>query len=173
MSSLYSLLDHVSGLPAKTVKATTHRLHLDFSRPRERNVATKPTKFLISDPSLLSTRGSNPYLGRASAMRNRERPLGAELNYIGVRDNDSIQRIYNFNVVFSQNHFGSNPDQVCNNCQNQTDRKFNDALFGARCHQHTVHGKEKNQYKRHTRPEKVAAGSKGFIHILSIAGETK
>ena len=173
MSSLYSLLDHVSGLPAKAVKATTHRLHLDFSRLGERDVATQPTKFLISDPSLLSTRGSNPYLGRASAMRNRQRPLGVELNYIGVRDSDGIQRIYNFDVVFSQNHFGSNPDQVCGNCQNQTDRKFKDVLSGARCNQHTVHSKEKNQYKRHTRPEKVAAGSKGFIHILSIAGETK
>ena len=173
MSSLYSLLDHVSGLPAKTVKATTHRLHLDSSRLGERNVATEPTKFLISDPSLLSTRGSNPYLGRASAVRNRQRPLGVELNYIGVRDEDGIQRIYNFNVAFLQNHFGSNPDQIRSNCQNQTDHKFKNFLFGTRCNYRTVHSEEKNQYKRHTRPEKVAAGSKGFIHILSIAGETK
>ena len=173
MNSLYSLLDHVSGLPAKTVKASTHGLHLNSSRWGERDIATQPTEFLISDPSLLSTRGGNPYLGLSSTMSDRQRPLGVELNYFGVRNNDGAQRIYNFNVGISQDHFGFNPNQVCNNCQNQADRKFKDVLFGARYNKHTVHCKEKKQYKRHTRPEKVAAGSKGFIHILSIAGEAK
>jgi len=173
VNSLNSLLDHVGGLPAKTVKTRTHRLHLDFSRLGERNVATKPPKLLVSDPSLLSTGWSDPNLGFALAMSDRQRPLGVELNYIRVWNDNSSQRIYNFDVILSQNHFRSDPDQVCNKCQNQADRKFKDVLLGTRSNKHTVGGKEKNQYKRHARPEKVAAGSKGFIHILSIAGETK
>ena len=173
MQTLNSFANHVGGLTTQTVKARTHRFHSRTLGFTCSGVSTNPTKFLISDPSLLSTRGSNPYLGRASAVRNRQRPLGVEFNYIGVRDEDGIQRIYNFDVAFLQNHFGSNPDQIRSNCQNQTDHKFKNFLFGTRCNYRTVHSEEKNQYKRHTRPEKVAAGSKGFIHILSIAGETK
>ena len=173
MNSLNSLLDHVGGLPAKTVQTSAHRLHLGFSRLGKRNVATEPTKFLISDPSLLSTRRSDPYLGLASAMSDRQRPLGVELNYIGVRNDDSAQGIYNFDVIISQNHFGFNPDQVCSSYQKQADQKFEDVLFKACSHNHTVRSKEKDQYKRHTRPSKVASRSKGFIHFTSIAGETK
>ncbi len=173
MNSLNSLLDHVSSLPARTVQTGAHRLHLGFSRLGKRDVATEPTKFLIGNPSLFSSRGSNPYLGLASAMSDRQRPLGIELNYIGVRNNDSTQGIYNFDVIISQNHFGFNPDQVSSSYQNQADQKFENVLFKACSYNHTVRSKEKDQYKRHTRPEKVAAGSKGFIHFTSIAGETK
>ena len=173
MNSFYTLLDHVSSLPARTVQTSAHRLHLNLFGLRKRDVATEPAKLFISDPSLLSTRRSDPYLGLASVMSDRQRPLGIELNYIGVRNNDSTQRIYNFDVIISQNHFGFNPDQVCSSYQNQADQKFEDVLFKACSYNHTVRSKEKDQYKRHTRPSKGAAGSKGFIHFTSIAGETK
>lgn len=173
MNPLNSLLNHVGSLPTKAVQASAHRFHLDFSRLGERDVATEPAKFLIGNPSLFSSRRSNPYLGFATAMSDRQRPLGGEFDYIGVRNHDSAQRIHNFNVVSVENHFRSNPDQVSSNGQNQANRKINEVLLGACCNHHTVHSKEKNQRKRHTRPKKVTAGSKGFIHILSIAGETK
>lgn len=173
MNSLNSLLDHVGGLPAKTVQTSAHGLHLGFSRLGKRNVATEPTKFLIGNPSLFSSRRRNPYLGLASVMSDGQRPLGIELNYVGVRNHDSTQGIYNFDVIISQNHFGFNPDQVSSSYQNQADQKFENVLFKACSYNHTVRSKEKDQYKRHTRPEKVAAGSKGFIHFTSIAGETK
>ena len=173
MNSFYTLLDHVSSLPARTVQTGAHRLHLNPLGLRKRDVATEPTKFLIGNPSLFSSRRSNPYLGLATAMSDRQRPLGVELNYIGVRNNDSAQGIYNFDVIISKNHFGFNPDQVCSNYQNQADQKFKDVLFRACSHNHTVCSKEKDQYNRHARPEKVGAGSKGFIHFTSIAGETK
>lgn len=173
MSSLHSFSDHVSGLAAKTVKASTHGLQLNSARLRERDITTKPAKFLISDPALLSTRRSNPYFGISPTMRDCQRPLCVELNYFVVRNNYAAQRIYNLKVGNSQDHFGFYPDQVHSNCQNQTDRKFKDTVFGAGCNQHTVHSKEKYQYKGDARPEKVAAGAKGFIHITIIAGETK
>lgn len=173
MNSLYAFLDHVGGLPAGTFKTSAHRLHLDASRLGKRQVATDPAKLLFSDPSLLSTRGGNPYLGLASAMSDRQRPLGVELNDIGIRNELGAKRIYDFDVVIAQNHFGSNPDHVRSSCQNKRDHKFKGFLLEACSYQHAVHSKEKKQYQRHTRPEKVAAGSKGFIHFTSIAGETK
>ena len=173
MNPSYTLLDHVSSLSAKTVQTSAHRLHLNLFGLRKRDVATEPTKFFISDPPLFSSRGSDPHLGLASVMSDRQRPLCVELNDIGVRNKDGTQGIYNFDVVISQNHFGFNPDQVCSYYQNQANQKFKDVLFKACSHNHTVRSKEKDQYKRHTRPDKVAAGSKGFIHFTSIAGETK
>ena len=173
MNSLYAFLDHVGGLPARTLKTSAHRLHLDTSRLGKRQVATDPAKFLFSDPSLLSTRWRNPYLGLATAMSDRQRPLGVEFNDIGIRNELGAKRIYHFDVLVSQNHFGSNPDQVGSSCQNKRDHKFKGFLLEACSYQHAVHSKEKKQYQRHTRPEKVAARSKGFIHSLSIAGEAK
>lgn len=173
MNSSYTLLDHVGSLPAKAVHARAHRLHLNAFGLGNRCTTRNPTKFRISNPSLFSARGSNPYLGFASAVSDCKRPLGVELNDIGVGNNDGAQGIYNFDMVTSENQFGFNPNQVGGSRQNQTDRKFKNVLSRACCNQHAVDGKEKDQYKRHTRPDKVAAGSKGFIHILSIAGETK
>lgn len=173
MSSLYSLLDHISGLPAKTVKTAAHRFHLDSSRLGEGNISTKPTKFLISNPSLLSSRGSNPYLGLAVAVNNGQSPLGVEFKNIDVSNQFGAQWVNNFNEIVSQNHLGFNPNQVCECGQKKSKSNFKNDLLDALGNQQAIYGKEKKQDKRRTRPNKVAAGAKGFIHILSIAGDAK
>ena len=173
MNSLNPLLDHVGSLPTKTMKASAHRLHFNLSGLRKRHLATEPTKFLIGNPSLFSARWSNPYLGLTSAMSDRQRPLGVKFNYIAIRYDNTFQRVYNFDMVSSQNHFWSYPDQVGSYCQNKRDRKVRDVLSGASGDNQTIDHEEQDQNQRHTGPDKVASGAKSFIHFLSIAGETK
>ena len=173
MNSLNPLLNHVGSLPAKTMKASAHRLHLDLSGLRKRHLATEPAKFLISNPTLFSTRRSNPYLGLTSAMSDRQRPLGVKFNYIAIRYDNTFKRIYNFDIVSPQNHFWSYPDQVGSYCQNKRNRKVRDVLSSAIGDNQTIDHEEKDQYQRHTGPNKVATGAKSFIHFLSIAGEAK
>ena len=85
----------------------------------------------------------------------------------------SSERIDNFDHFVSENKFGSNPYNVGNSAQNDTNYQFEDILDGVGNNKDAVSGKKNNQSKRRTGPYEITSGSKGFIHMPIITGKTK
>ena len=173
MNSLDTLSNQVSGLSANAVQTFAHRFHTAISGFREGKTAAVPTKFFISDPTLLSAGGRNPYSSLSPRMNNGKNPLRIKTNHIAVANRLGIKGVDNFDRIFSQNQFRSNPNEVCNSPENKGEHHLKEGLNGASTNPETINGKEGNQYKRGTGISKITTRPKGFIHLPSIAGERK
>lgn len=173
MRSLNSFANHVGSLTTQTVEARTHRFHSHTFGIGQWNAPTKPAKFLICNPALLSTRRGYPHSAFAPSVNDRKTPFGFEFQNIGIRNQFGFQRINNFNLVDSQNKFGFNPKNVNKNAENRAQHEVAQDLNIVADNPKAIRCKEGNQYIRSARPSKVTARSKGFIHHPSIAGERK
>ena len=173
MQTLNSFANHVGGLSAETVEARTHRFHSRVVRRSSRSVSADPTKFLLRNPFLLSARRGYPHSAFATSVNNGQAPLSFQIQYISVGNKFSLNRINNLNLVRSQDEFGFNPENVNQSAKKDTNNQISNDLQIVFNHPKTVNGEESNQYVRSTCPSKVTAGSKGFIHQPSIAGERK
>lgn len=173
MTSFHSFANHVSGLSAQTVKAGTHTFGPGVTGIREWNIASIPAKGSVSDPFTFSTCRSNPDSSFASLMNNRKSPLCIEFDDFLVGNEYPTQRIDDLNTVVSQNELWSNPEQVRQSCESQTAKEFEKSLKAA-CENHQAIGsKEREQDQRGSRPDVITSGAKDFIHMPSIAGESK
>ena len=173
MRSLHSLSDHVGGLSAQTVETGAHGFFspvLGFGRGKTTGV---PTKLFLGYPSLLTTSWSNPHSGCSTTMNDRKTPLSFQFQDIAIGNQFSSERVNNLNYIFSQDKFRSDPEKVSRCAQNNAHANFEGRLNKIGNHDNTVDAKEGDQDKGNTGPRKIASRSKSFIHISSIAGETR
>ena len=173
MQSLNSFANHVGGLTTQTVEARTHRFHSRTLGISEWNIPTKPSELFISDPALLSARRSHPHSALTASVNNRKTPFGFKIQNIGVRNQFGSQRINNFNYITSQHKFWSQPEDVNKSNESGAKRQFRNRLTGAFRYPEAIYTKKSDQKNGSTSPSEVTAGSKGFIHHPSIAGERK
>jgi len=173
MSSFNTLTNYVCSLTANAVKAVTHRFHFGSSGFGKRQTVSVPAKFFISDPALLSARGSNPDFGSPPLVNDRQNPLGLEINDISVFDQLASKWVDDFNEIIAQNHFGFDPNKMDQSRENECENGFENLLSGFFNHQETIGHEENEQYQRTACPDEVVSGSKSFIHNLSIAGDRK
>ena len=173
MQSLNSFANHVCGLTTQTVEARTHRFHSRTFGITQRNVTAKPSKLLICNPALLSASGGYPHSALAASVNDRKTPLGFKIQNIGVRNQFGSQRINNLNHVTAQHKFWSQPEDVNHSNESGAQRQFENRLTGALRYPETICSKKSDQNNGRTSPSEVTAGSKGFIHHPSIAGERK
>ena len=173
MNSLHSFANHVSGLSAQTVKAGTHVFGPGVPRIRKWDGASIPAKRSISDPFTFSTCRSYPDSSFASLMSNCKSTLGVEFKNFFVRNSFGSQGINDLNEVISQDKLWFNPEQVRQSCESQTANELEESLKAA-CENHQAIGsEEREQDQRGTRPDVITSGAKDFIHIPSIAGDSK
>jgi len=173
MKSFNSLSNEVSSLSTETIETRTHSFSSGVSRFGKWNSFAIPTVSGIGYPSTLSASRSNPNASLPVAMDDCERPLGLKIKHIAVRNQNLFKRIYHLNNIFSKDELGSNPDYVSNPTQCETNSQLENVLHGIGNDHEAISGEEKNKYERGTRPYKIASGSKGFRHMLSIAGDRK
>ena len=173
MRSLNSFANHVGSLATQTVETGTHRSHCLIFGCTGRSVSANPTKLLLRNPALLSTGRGYPDSARTTSVNNSQAPLSFQLKHIAVGNQLSSKWINDFDYIVSQNEFGFNPKKVNNNTENEAERQITGDLKIVAHNPKTVHGKKDNKQVSSTGPSKVAFRSKGFIHVLSIAGETK
>ena len=173
MQTLNSFANHVGGLTTQTVEARTHRFHSRILGIGQWNAPAKPAKFLICNPALLSAGRGYPNSARTTSVNDSQTPLGFQFKHIAVGNQLSSKWINDFDYIVSQNEFGFNPKKVNNNAENEAERQITGYLKIVAHNPKTVHGKKDNKQVSSTGPSKVAFGSKSFIHVLSIAGETK
>ena len=173
MQSLNSFANHVGSLTTQTVEARTHRFGSRAFGITYGHVSAKVSKFLFSNPSLLSTGRGYPHSAFATSVNNSQAPFGFQVKNVAIGNHFSSKRINDFNHIDSQNEFGFNPKNVNKRTENDTQQQVAHALNAATSNPQAVGGKECNQYISSRRPSEVTAGPKGFIHNLSIAGERK
>lgn len=173
MSSLNSFSNQVSGLTANAVQTLTHRFHTSHSGFGERKSATVPTKFFISNPSLLSTGRRHPNSSSALYMNNRQNPFRFEVKNIAIFDQLGFEGIYNLNQVFSQNKFGLNPNKVDNCEKKQRDNNLERVLVGVIHNPKTVGYEENDKNDRTACPNEITPWPESFSHNPSIAGDGK
>ncbi len=173
MRSLNSFANHVGSLSTQTVETRAHRSHSLIFGCTGGSVSANPTKLLLSNPALLSTGRGYPNSARATSVNDSQAPLSFQLKHIAVGNQLSSKWINDFDYIVSQNKFGFNPKKVNNNAENEAERQITGNLKIVAHNPKTVHGKKDNKQVSSTGPSKVAFRSKSFIHVLSIAGETK
>ena len=173
MQSLHSFANHVCGLTTQTVEAGTHRFHSGGFGATHRHTSAKPSKFLIGYPALLSARRGYPNSAFAANVNDRKTPFGFKIQNIGIRNQFGSKRINNFNHIIAQNKFWSQPEDVDKNTKNCAQHEISNDLNIVTNNPQGVCGKEGNQKIRSARPSEITAGSKGFIHHPSIAGDRK
>ena len=171
MRSLNSFADHVSRLSTHAVEARTYGFHSLTFRPTGWQASPNPTKFLFSNPSLLSAGRSYPNFAGAASVNDRQAPLGFQVKHIAVGDELGSKGIYNFNRISSQDKFGFNPKTVNKKAENCADDQVADDFKIVLDYPQTIDGEKCNQNIRSNRPSKVALGSKRFAHHLIITGE--
>jgi hypothetical protein len=106
-------------------------------------------------------------------VNNGQAPLRFKIQYISIRNTYRSNRINDLNGVGSQYKLGFNPKDVDQSAKKDANNQISNYLQVIFDYPETVNSKESNQYVRSASPSKVAAGSKGFIHHPSIAGERK
>jgi hypothetical protein len=106
-------------------------------------------------------------------MNYAKAPLSFQIQNISVGNQFSAEWINDFNNVSFQPEFGLNPEKVNKHAENYTNRQVARDLNVTVDNPDTVNREEGNQQIRSTGPSEVTAGSKGFIHHPSIAGERK
>jgi len=173
MQTLNSFSNHVGGLSAETVEASAHRFHSRVVGRSGRGVSADPTKFLLRNPLLLTARRGNPDSAFAASVNNGQAPLRFQVNHVTVGNGLASNGIYNFNCIVPQHKFGFNPENVNQSAEKNANNQISNNLQIVFNHPETVNGEERDQCVRSTSPSKVTAGSKGFIHQPSIAGERK
>ena len=173
MQTLNSFANHVGGLSAETVEARTHRFHSRVVRRSSRSVSADPTKFLLRNPFLLSARRGYPHSAFASSVNNGQAPLSFQIQYVSVGNRLGFKWINDLDHVSGQDKFWFDPKNVYKGAKKDTNSQISKDLQVVFNYPETVNGEESNQYVRSTCPSKVTAGSKGFIHQSSIAGERK
>ena len=173
MKSFDSLSNQVSSLSTETIETRTHSFSSRCSRFGEWDTSSIPSKSRIGYPSTLSASRSNPNASLSIGMDNCERPLSLKIKHIAVRNQDLVKGIYHLNNIISKDELGSNPDYVSNPTQCETNSQLENVLHGIGNDHEAISGEEKNKYERGTRPYKIASRSKGFRHMLSIAGDRK
>ena len=173
MRSLNSFTNHVSGLSTKAIEASAHRFHSITPRVAARYIPADPSKFFLSNPSLLSARRGYPNSALTASMNNRKTPFGFKIQNIGVRNQFGSQRINNFDYITAQHKFWSQPEDVNKKTENGAQHQVAHNLYIVVDNPQAIRCEEGNQYIRSTSPSEVASGSKGFIHHPSIAGEGK
>ena len=106
-------------------------------------------------------------------MNNRKSPLCIEFDDFAVKNSFGSQGINNLKKVISQDKLWFNPEQVRQSCESQTANELEESLKAA-CENHQAIGsKEREQDQRSARPDVITSGAKDFIHMPSIAGESK
>ena len=173
MRSLYALANHVSSLSAQAVKTTAHTLFSPVLALGEGETTGIPTKFLVSNPSLLTSSRSYPHPGSATAMNDGKCPLGFKIDDIGVVNHLGSNWVYNFNRIDSHDHLGLNPNCINDDTKNCAYAKLDKSLYGVASYKDAICTKKNDQYVGRSGPYKVTTRSKSFIHVPSIAGETK
>ena len=173
MQTLNSFSNHVGRLSAETVEASAHRFHSRVVGRSGRSVSTDPSKFLLRNPLLLSARRGYPHSAFAASVNYGQAPLRFQIQYVSIRNQFGFNRINNLNQVSLQDKFGFNPQYINQNAKQDTNDQISNDLHVVFNHPESIDGEERNQHVRSTRPGKVTAGSKGFIHQPSIAGERK
>ena len=173
MQALHSFANHVGSLTTQAVEARTHRFHSRTLGIAERNTSAKPSEFFISDPALLSARRGHPHSTFTASVNNRKTPFGFKIQNVGVRNQFGSQRINDFDYITAQHKFWSQPEDVNKSNKNGAKRQFENRLTGAFSYPEAIYAKKNYQNNGSTSPSEVAAGSKGFIHQPSIAGEGK
>ena len=173
MTSLYTLSNKEGSLSAYAIKAGTHRFHSSVLGFTERKSSSVPTKFFLSNPSLLSSRRGYPHLGFAASVNNGQAPLGFQVQHVAVGNRLSAKRIYNFDYILSQDKFGSYPENIDKRAKNDAENQVPHDFKVVVDNPEAINAEKSNQHVRSSRPSKVAARPKGLIHHLSIAGEGK
>ena len=168
MKTLNSLSNHVSGLSAKTVKASTHGFGLGMTGFGERDVTSQHAKSLFSNPLSFSARRSNPNSGFTSSVNNSESPLRLKFEHILVGDGLSSKRVNNLYSVISENKFGFKPDRAGDCDQHSTNQQLEGDFKSA-----VIDSKKTDQQNRKASPYEVTSGTKSFIHTPIIAGESQ
>ena len=173
MRSLNSFANHVGSLATQTVETGTHRSHCLIFGCTGRSVSANPTKLLLRNPALLSARRRYPHSAFAASVNDRKTPFSIKFQNIGVGNQFSSQRVNNLNHIIAQDKFWSKPADINQSKENCAERQFVNHLASTLSNPETINSKESDQDNGSTRPSKIAAGSKGFIHHPSIAGERK
>ena len=173
MTSLHSLSDQVSGLSAKTVQAFAHRLRAVNAGTRHGYSSSVPTKGVIGDPTSLTASRRNPHSRPTIAMNDGQSPLSFKIKNIIVGNLFSAQWIDNRDAILMKNQLGSNPNQVCDCCQGDTESKFHRGLHHISQNQNAVRGKKQDQKNRYGSPHVVASWSEGVEHMPIISGDRK
>jgi len=173
MQSLYSFANHVGSLSTQAVQTRTHRSHCLIFGCTGRSVSANPTKLLLRNPALLSAGRGYPDFARTTSVNDSQAPFSFQLKHIAVGNQLSSKGINDFDNIISQNEFGFNPKNVNNYAENEAEKQLADDLKIVVDNPESVNSKKDNKQVSSTGPSKVASRSKGFIHVLSIAGETK
>lgn len=173
MQSLYSFANHVGSLSTQAVQTRTHRFHSFVYGSTSRGVSANPAKFLFSDPALFSAGRRYPDFARATSVNDRQTPLSIQLKHVTVGNQFSSKGIDDFDHIISQNEFWFNPKNINNYAENEAKKQLADDLKIVVDNPESVNSKKDNKQVSSTGPSKVASRSKSFIHVLSIAGETK
>ena len=173
MQTLNSFANHVGGLTTQAVHARTHRFGSCNFGVTCWHVSAKVSKFLFSYPSLFSTRRGYPNSAFTASVNNSKAPLGFQIENVAVGNQLGSQGINNFNHIGSKNKFGFNPEDVNKSTEKKAQHQVAHDLNVVTSNPQAVRSEERDQYISSGRPSEVTAGSKGFIHNLSIAGERK
>ena len=173
MTTLNTLSNHVSSLPAKTVQTSAHALRGVVAGFGKWDVAAVHSKSFFSNPLSFSARRSDPYRRFSTSMNDSQSPLCLEFNDIIVRNQLSIERVDNLDGLISEDEFGFDPNCIANSNQDQADQQFESDLKRIGIDDKTVCREEANQQNRNDSPNKVTSWAKGFIHRSIIAGETQ
>lgn len=172
MISFHTFSNHVGGLTAQTVQAGTHRFRTLISVIGERDIASVPSKRIVSNPFAFSARRCNPDTGLTSVMNDGKSPLRIEFYNLVVPNKIRMQGVNDFDTVRLQDKFGSYPNQISTHCKEQTAQEFKKSLRNTVDKDQIGSRKEENQNQRGSSPDVITFGSKNFIHVLSIAGVT-
>ena len=173
MRSFNSFANHVSSLPANTVKAAAHTFFSPMSAFTGDKTASVPSKLLVGDPTLLTGSRGYPNSGLAIGVNNQKRPLSFEVDDFAVANHLTSNGVDDFNEFGTDDQLGFNPKSVNNHAEDCTNSQFNNGLHCVSTYQDAVCTKKNYQYIRTAGPRKIASGAKSFTHNPSIAGETK
>ena len=173
MSSLHSLSNHVGSLTTKTVKAGAHGFLSPVISFVGGESSRVETKLFLSNPSLLSAGRGDPHSSFARCVNNRKSPLSFKIENIAIGNHFGSERVDNFYGRYTNNELGLNPKGINDQAKNYTQSQLDNRLHGVSTYKDAVYSKKNYQYISTASPSKVTSRAKSFIHIPSIAGETK
>ena len=173
MSSFYSLSNHVGSLTAQTVKAGAHGFLSPVISFVGGESAGVKAKLFFSDPSLFSAGRGYPHSSFARRVNNRKSPFSFKVLNITIGNHFRSERINNLDGGCTKNKLGLNPKGKYGHAKKCTQSQLDNGLHGVSSYKDAVGSKKNYQYISTAGPSKVTSGAKSFIHIPSIAGETK
>lgn len=111
-----SLLDEKSRRAAVAEVTFAHAGELNGFGGVSRQPVRGPLGSAFSDPTVLSTSGSNPNASAAIRVNDAQRPARLEFNDVAIVDNSRTKRIDDYQVSFSQLKTRSKPHEKNCDC---------------------------------------------------------